>query len=42
MSGYLSSQEDRRDEGGKEAAHHEKETSAILDVCRRLPEAESE
>jgi hypothetical protein len=39
---YLRSQEDGRDEAGEEVAHQEKETTAVLEGCGRLTEAESE
>jgi hypothetical protein len=35
-----SSQADIRDEAGKETAHQEEKTPAILDECERLAEAE--
>jgi hypothetical protein len=42
MPDYPSHQEESRDEAGAAAAHQKEETTAILDRCVRLAEAESE
>jgi hypothetical protein len=42
MPAHPSLQGSGRDEASAEAAHQEKETTTILDECRKLTEAENE